>query len=165
MNLETIDSLHYLKMCFYESLRIEPPVPISSSICLTEDQTIGKFKIKKGQAMFASIHTIHHSEQQWKQPDTFIPERFDQLSKWYLTPSGGQRHIQSFIPFLGGKRVCLGKTFAEVVFKITLPLILNSLDFEFGDEQQRLAKPFNNAVQNKRPQIQMKVKAKPTERQ
>jgi cytochrome P450 len=26
----------YLKNCLYESLRLEPPVPISSSICLTE---------------------------------------------------------------------------------------------------------------------------------
>ncbi len=27
----------YLKLCLYESLRIEPPVPISTTICLTED--------------------------------------------------------------------------------------------------------------------------------
>jgi hypothetical protein len=26
----------YLKLCLYESLRIEPPVPISTTICLTE---------------------------------------------------------------------------------------------------------------------------------
>ena len=27
---------NYLKLCLYESLRIEPPVPISTTICLTE---------------------------------------------------------------------------------------------------------------------------------
>ena len=26
----------YLKLCLFESLRIEPPVPISTTICLTE---------------------------------------------------------------------------------------------------------------------------------
>ncbi len=30
----------YLKLCMYESLRIEPPVPVSTTICLTEDQEI-----------------------------------------------------------------------------------------------------------------------------
>jgi cytochrome P450 len=31
-----LDKDDYLKNCLYESLRLEPPVPISSSICLTE---------------------------------------------------------------------------------------------------------------------------------
>lgn len=31
----------------------------------------------------------------------------------------------SFGPFLGGKRVCLGKTFAENVLKSLLPIILS----------------------------------------
>jgi cytochrome P450 len=41
----------------------------------------------------------------------------------------------SFVPFLGGKRVCVGKTFAENAFKVVLPLILKGYsDFEFVDE-------------------------------
>jgi cytochrome P450 len=53
----------------------------------------------------------------------FIPERFDPSSKYYLTPSGKKRHMNSFGPFLGGKRICVGKTFAEIVSKIVTPII------------------------------------------
>ena len=47
----------------------------------------------------------------------------------------------SFIPFLGGKRVCVGKTFAETTFKFILPLIMNKFKFEFLDEEQKKLKP------------------------
>jgi cytochrome P450 len=36
----------------------------------------------------------------------------------------------SFGPFLGGKRICLGKTFAEHVMKSLLPVIISQIDFE-----------------------------------
>jgi cytochrome P450 len=32
---------------------------------------------------------------------------------------------------MGGKRVCLGKTFAEVTTKFTVPLLFHFFDFEF----------------------------------
>jgi cytochrome P450 len=32
----------------------------------------------------------------------------------------------SFMPFLAGKRVCVGKTFAENSFKVVMPLILKA---------------------------------------
>ncbi len=46
----------YLKYCLYESLRIEAPVPLSTSICLTETQDIDGLTIKKGEMMFIDIH-------------------------------------------------------------------------------------------------------------
>jgi len=53
----SIDSLdysqdEYLKYCLYESMRIEPPVPFSTSFMLTETLDIGKFKIRAGDMMF-----------------------------------------------------------------------------------------------------------------
>jgi cytochrome P450 len=54
----------------------------------------------------------------------FIPERFDSSSEIAKTPSGAKRHPMSFGPFLGGKRVCLGKTFAELMIKV-IPSILS----------------------------------------
>jgi cytochrome P450 len=46
----TIDKLdlmqdEYLKYCIYESLRIDPPVPISTSFTVTEDIEIGGVKV------------------------------------------------------------------------------------------------------------------------
>ncbi len=36
----------------------------------------------------------------------------------------------SFVPFLGGKRICVGKTFAELVAKSILPIILCQLSID-----------------------------------
>ena len=37
MNLDNIENFKYLKMCFYEALRHESPLPYSTTVCLTED--------------------------------------------------------------------------------------------------------------------------------
>jgi retinoid hydroxylase len=82
-----------------------------------------------------------------------VSERFDPESPWRLTPSGKQRQPSSYIPFLGGKRVCLGKTFAENAFKTIMPLILNEFEFEFIDKEDSIMenKKHNNAIAFNRP--------------
>ena len=41
----------------------------------------------------------------------------------------------TFMPFLAGKRVCAGKTFAENSMKVIIPLILKAFSkFDFVDE-------------------------------
>lgn len=64
----------------------------------------------------------------------------------------------SFGPFLGGKRICLGKTFVETVSKIIGPTIVASLDFEFVDKDKSLRKPANNMMSNHEPIVMVKVK-------
>eukprot|EP00347_Sterkiella_histriomuscorum_P011732 403371320 len=157
IDLESVDNLHFLKQCFYETLRIEPPVPLSSSICLTEDQNICDVVVKEGEMMIVNIYQLHHNEEYWQKHDQFLPERFDPQSPLYLTPEGKPRNATCFAPFLGGKRSCLGKTFAETTFKFMMPILLNSFEFQFLDENQKLNKPENNALMFKRPQIFMKL--------
>mgnify|MGYP002633998664 CR=1 FL=1 len=45
----------------------------------------------------------------------------------------------SFTPFSGGKRVCLGKTFAEITVRFTLPLIFHHLELEFVNSVEQSA--------------------------
>ena len=40
----------------------------------------------------------------------------------------------SFAPFFGGKRICIGKTFAETVSKIMGPALLGTFDFTYAFE-------------------------------
>lgn len=64
----------------------------------------------------------------------------------------------SFIPFLAGKKVCVGKTFAENSFKVVMPLILKAFkQFEFMDKTHYVDKPLNNRALQKRPEIFIKV--------
>lgn len=39
----------------------------------------------------------------------------------------------SFIPFIAGKRICLGKTFAEVVVRYTMAIFFYHFDLEYAD--------------------------------
>lgn len=141
-----LDKDDYLKLCMYESLRIEAPVPMSSSVTLTEDSDIGGVKCKAGDMIFINIDQLHHNEDQWgSDHDTYRPERFE----------GKQKHLPySFVPFLGGKRVCVGKTFAENSFKVVAPLILKAFSkLEFEDKEHYHNKPKNNIALFKRPEI------------
>ena len=81
------------------------------------------------------MYGIHHREDLWIDHDKFIPERFDPNSQYYLTPKGERRPNYAFAPFLGGIRICLGKTFIEVISKLTVPTLLSNFDFEFISEQ------------------------------
>ena len=47
----------------------------------------------------------------------------------------------SYGPFLGGKRVCLGKTFAENIGKSILAIIFGQIEFDFEDQSIRYDKP------------------------
>ena len=77
---------------------------------------------------------LHHREDIWIEHDKFIPQRFDPKSKYYLTPKGEKRPHYAFSPFLGGMRICLGKTFIEVVSKFVGPTLLANFDFEFTSD-------------------------------
>ena len=70
---------------------------------------------------------------EWIEPEKFIPERFNPGHSHYLTPSGAKRNPYSFSPFLGGQRICLGKTFVEAVSKITLTTWLTEFDISFPE--------------------------------
>jgi cytochrome P450 len=92
---------------------------------------------------------LHHNPDQWGiDHDVFRPERFAQK---------GRQHPMSFMPFLAGKRVCVGKTFAENSFKVVMPLILKAFPhFEFVNLEHYKLKPANNLSLDKRPEILIK---------
>jgi cytochrome P450 len=59
----------------------------------------------------------------------------------------------SFGPFLGGKRICLGKTFVEVAAKVVGANLLYHFDFKFQDEMNLNKKEPINIVQLRQPVV------------
>ena len=116
----------------------------SSTCCLTEDQTIKGVRIRKGDLFSINMFYQHWNKAEWIEPEKFIPDRFDPESPYFLTPSGTKRHNMSFGPFLGGKRICLGKTFAESASKVVGPYLIYNFDFKFVNEINKTYKPANN---------------------
>mmetsp|Transcript_26081 Transcript_26081/g.18547 ORF Transcript_26081/g.18547 Transcript_26081/m.18547 type:complete len:89 (-) Transcript_26081:132-398(-) len=82
------------------------------------------------------ICVIHHDPNEWQEPEKFIPDRFDSSSPYFKRPDGKLRHPLSFVPFTGGKRICIGKTFAEILTRYTIPLIYRYYDFEYADPSE-----------------------------
>mmetsp|Transcript_17007 Transcript_17007/g.16233 ORF Transcript_17007/g.16233 Transcript_17007/m.16233 type:complete len:82 (-) Transcript_17007:346-591(-) len=77
LNFENIFNLTYYNQCFMESLRIEPPVLYSSHCTVTEDVTVGEFRVQKGDPFTIDMLHLHHNPDEWIEPEKYIPERFD----------------------------------------------------------------------------------------
>merc|ERR1712173_34083 len=99
--------------CFNESLRMQPPVYFSSSVRMSDTVKCGPLTIRKGDMISIGMYSLCNNPDEWIEPSKFIPERFDENSEYFLTPHGTRRNPYSFSPFLGGSRICIGKTFVE----------------------------------------------------
>lgn len=105
------------------------------------------------------IHKLCNDPREWIEPERFIPERFDADSRYFLTPNGKRRNPYSFSPFLGGSRICIGKTFIEVVSKLTVPTLLAHFEFDFLEGVDRESIPFmhNNMTARFMPTFKARI--------
>ncbi|CDW89796.1 cytochrome family subfamily polypeptide 55 precursor [Stylonychia lemnae] len=145
----------YLYMVIQENLRIEPPIRKSITQTVSQDIEIRGKKIPKGVPILFHFLIIQRDANEWPDPLKFIPERFDPASKYFLTAEGKKRKPASFTPYLGGRRICLGKTFAENIIKCVAPLIISRLDFELLKTEYRDRKPPNGTFAE--PTYPMKI--------
>ena len=108
------------------------------------------------------MYRLCNNPVEWQEPEKFIPDRFDTQSPMFLTPSGKKRNPYSFSPFLGGKRICLGKTFVETVSKLVLPALWANFNFEFepGVDPKTYKMPANNLACMREPDITLIVSKK-----
>jgi cytochrome P450 len=142
LDYEAVMDLDYLHMCYYESLRINPPVFITFAESFSHDLVLKNgFEIKKDDVFRVFIEAVHHDPEQWQQPEKYLPERFDSQSPLYKKPNGEPRHSLAFTPFLGGKRGCIGKTIAEVIVRYTIPILYYHFDFELVLPEHKAKKP------------------------
>ena len=143
------EHLVYTRWAYMESLRIEPPASMTTIAAFTHDVTfesgvkskLPRFTLRKGDAFNIAIEKIQKDPRHWHDPESFIPERFDEKSHYYLRPNGEMRHPLAFTPFMGGKRICLGKTFAEITTRLTVPILMHSFNFEYADQAHLKCKP------------------------
>jgi cytochrome P450 len=80
----------------------------------------------------------------------------------FLTPEGKKRNPYSFSPFLGGKRICIGKTFVETVSKIVLPTLWSNFNFAFTPniDPKSYEMPANNLTCLREPDITLVISKK-----
>jgi cytochrome P450 len=138
---EMTDDLDYVRMAYNEVMRMDVPFAITGFMDVLSPTNFKGIHIEPGQAFLVHTRAMHNDPEQWIEPEKFIPERFSPESPYYKRPDGGRRNPLAFSPFLGGHRICLGKTFAEVVLKFTLPMYCHFFSFEFANKEHYEKRP------------------------
>ncbi len=100
----------YLTATVNEILRRRPVLPNAEPRLTKREVTIGGFTYPAGVALLASAFLVHHDPNIYPEPYAFRPERF----------LGTAPGTYTWIPFGGGRRRCLGASFAVQEMKIVL---------------------------------------------
>ncbi|KAF0536473.1 cytochrome P450 [Gigaspora margarita] len=110
-------SLKYLNMIIRENLRLYPSVGGLPLRVVTEDIKLKNFLIPTGTTISLFVYGIHHSSKLWKNPEEFLPERFENEHDNY-----------SWLAFGGGSRIYLGNNFSLIEQRIVLCLLLRKYE-------------------------------------
>ena len=117
--IEHLGDLPYLEMAVKEAMRIRPAVWVYMKEP-SEDVEIGGYHIPKGSPIMISPFVTQHDPRWFPSPQTFDPDRFSE-ERATCIPNG------AYVPFSGGSRVCLGKSFAMMEARLILGTMLQLL--------------------------------------
>jgi cytochrome P450 len=114
-NSDDLSKLAYARMVIEESMRLYPPVHTIARAALADDTLAGRH-VPKGSIVLIAPWVIHRHRKLWDNPGRFDPERFspDQTTA---------RPRFSYLPFGGGRRICIGAAFAIAEATILLATI------------------------------------------
>ncbi len=100
----------YLTATINEILRRRPVLPNAEPRLVKQPIEIGGIEYQPGVVLIASAYLVHHDPTIYPDPYAFRPERF----------LGQTPGTYTWIPFGGGRRRCLGASFALLEMKLVL---------------------------------------------
>ena len=103
-SLQQMEQLAYTQQVVNEALRLYPPGWLLSRRTVQPDVLSG-FEIPAGTNVLLPLYLLHRHPRYWKDPDTFLPERF-------APDHEAERPRFAYMPFAAGPRHCIGETFA-----------------------------------------------------
>lgn len=113
--------LPWTTACVQESQRLFSAVWVLAREAI-EDDVIDGHHIRGGTTVVIPIHHIHHDARWWPNPNEFDPTRF-------LGDAGKGRPRSAYLPFGGGRRMCIGQSFA--LMEMVLMASIMSQQFVF----------------------------------
>jgi cytochrome P450 len=101
---DDLSKLTYTRMVVEESMRIYPPVHTIARQAMADDTLAGR-RVPKGSTVMIVPWLLHRHVKLWENPGRFDPERFS-------PEQSSTRARFSYLPFGGGRRICIGAAFA-----------------------------------------------------
>jgi cytochrome P450 len=120
--LDTGSTDEYLSATVTEILRLRPVLPNAEPRLTKREVEIGGVRYPPGIVLLASAYLVHHDPDLYPEPYVFRPERFLE------SPPG----TYTWIPFGGGRRRCLGASFAIQEMKVVLRAVLSRYELAPG---------------------------------
>jgi cytochrome P450 len=115
----------YLSATITEILRLRPVLPNAEPRLTKREVEIGGHRYPPGVVLMASAYLIHHDPDIYPEPHAFRPERFE----------GAAPGTYTWIPFGGGRRRCLGASFAVQEMKVVLRAALRRYELRAVSER------------------------------
>ena len=101
---EDLSKLIYTRMVVEESMRVYPPVHTIGREAIADDTLVGQ-RVPRGATVLIVPWLLHRHVKLWDEPGRFDPERFS-------PQRAAMRARFSYLPFGGGKRICIGAAFS-----------------------------------------------------
>lgn len=121
-DLDDRSAMPYTDAFIHEVLR-HSCIVYTTPHATTEEVELNGYTLPKGTAVYANVWWIMHDPAHWDNPAQFNPERF-------LDEAGSFRKNDRCIPFLIGKRYCLGQNLAQHELFLFLTGLLQKLSFK-----------------------------------
>jgi cytochrome P450 len=125
--LDYDDGDAYLTATIQETLRRRPVLPQAEPRLVKKPVEIGGWRYDPGVVLAANAWLVHHDPDVYPDPFAFRPERFLE------DPPG----TYTWIPFGGGRRRCIGASFAMLEMRVVLRAALTRYTIEPQREPER----------------------------
>ncbi|XP_017767871.1 PREDICTED: probable cytochrome P450 49a1 [Nicrophorus vespilloides] len=129
LDANKLEKMSYLKAVIKETLRMYPVV-IGNGRCTTKDCVVGGYQIPKGVQVVFQHYVISNMEKYFKRSDEFLPERW--LKSGCPVGLKDNHHNFASLPFGFGRRMCLGRRFAELEIQTVIAKIVQSYKLEYN---------------------------------
>src|SRR5580658_464711 len=128
------EGMPYALQVVKESMRLYPPAFVLARSAL-RDTSIGGFQVRKDEVVLIAPWLLHRDPRLFEDPlrfdpDRFLPEREAALPRF------------AYMPFGGGKRICIGNQFALMEGQIILSTIASHVTMELASQRPIELQPF-----------------------
>ncbi|KAM6552687.1 hypothetical protein CsatB_013449 [Cannabis sativa] len=125
-NERALDEMKYLKSVIKESMRLHPILPLIVPRQNQEKCEINGYEIPAKTNTIINAWVIGRDSNYWPEPEIFKPERFLDDSNCIDSKLGNNFE---YLPFGGGRRICVGMSFGLLSVELSLALLLYHFDW------------------------------------